>query len=113
MIREILVSARAKRDFITILNTSLTEFGPDAQAAYKALLDRALLDLAEDAERPAVQNLSDVKAGVFGFHLRHSRKRVSGRRVRAPRHVILFRVRGRSIVIVRVLHERMLPSGHL
>lgn len=61
MSREILVSARAKRDLVTIQDHTLIEFGPDAWAAYKALLDRAFLDLATDADIAGVTDLSEIR----------------------------------------------------
>ena len=111
MIRKI--TASAKRDVFKTLNTSRTEFGPDAHAAYKALIDRAILDLSEDARRVGVRHAEDLKPGVRVYHLRFSRKRVSGRRVGRPRHVFLFRVGDETVTIARLLHERMLFSKHL
>jgi toxin ParE1/3/4 len=79
-------------------------------------LVRAILDVADDAERAGSQKREEIAADARTYHLWHSRDRVAtaAGRVRHPRHLLLYRTRddGR-IEIARVLHDSMDLAQHL
>jgi len=50
---------------------------------------------------------------VLLWHCSQSRQRALGEKVRTPRHVLLCRWDGDTLVIGRVLHERMDPTRHV
>jgi toxin ParE1/3/4 len=71
-------------------------------------------EVAAEPAGPATRDRADLRLGIRSFHLRYARSDNPGGRIRRPVHVLYYRVGGAGIVeIVRVLHERMEPSGHL
>lgn len=57
---------------------------------------------------------SELAPGLRSFHIRHSLQESSAQPVARPVHVIFYRLGvGRSLEIVRVLHERMEPRRHV
>lgn len=113
MSRRVRLAPEARRDIAAIARESLESFGGTIWSAYRVLLEQALSDLGEDSDRPGSRDISDVRPGYRLFHLRYSRRRVAGRRIGRPRHVVIYRLTDGSVVILRVLHERMLLSRHL
>lgn len=102
-------------DQARILNESASEFGPVGRRRYAALLKRSLRDVAENSRRTGVRDMTH-RPGICSYHIRHSRHGVpSELRVRQPRHVIVFRILdgGRTVELLRLLHERMLPEAWL
>jgi len=106
------VTAKARRDLFILLATSRTQFGAAAQLRYRLLLEQAILDLANNPRRPGVASPGGVPDGVSLYHSRRSRPRApAAHRVGRPRHVLVFRVRGEDVEILRILHDAMdLPS---
>jgi toxin ParE1/3/4 len=52
--------------------------------------------------------------GIRSLHLRHARNGTPSERIKAPPHILYYRVVDPGLVeIVRVLHERMEPGRHL
>ena len=76
---------------------TFTEWGEEQSARYLAMLRDAAEDIIPRKHRFA----------------RSVPKRPELRRWRCERHVIYFRRAHDGFEIVRVLHERMLPSKHL
>lgn len=103
-----ILSARARLDIRIILSASEARFGLDARRRYRLLLERSIADLAADPGRAGVQEA----AGLRLYHTRHARARTPPRRrVARPRHVIVFRIVGAEVEVLRVLHDAMdLPS---
>lgn len=68
---------------------------------------------AADPHGRFVRDQSGVKRGLFSLHVRYAS--VGGRRsVKHPVHIVFFRVvEAGTILIVRILHERMDPALHL
>ena len=67
--------------------------------------------IAADPEGPLTRARTKIFPGVRSFHVRHARR---ARGVKAPVHVIIFRInRSGMIEILRILHERMEPSLHV
>lgn len=105
---EVRLVRRAERDLLAVLTRSRREFGRDAQLRYEALLNTAMRDLGADPERSGVHRAQHADEGVRLYHLRHSRLRTpSVRRVQRPRHVLVFRVEGDRVQILRILHDAM------
>jgi len=105
------LSVRARLDIRIILSVSGDRFGPDAQRRYRLLLAKAIDDVAADPGRAGVRQ-ADAQADILLYHARHARPRTPpGQSVSRPRHVLIFRIVGDEIRILRVLHDAMdLPS---
>jgi plasmid stabilization system protein ParE len=67
-------------------------------------------ELGADPEHPMSKDCRELAPRLRSFHVRHMGRNYG---VKAPVHVIYYRKARASIVIVRVLHERMEPSVHL
>jgi toxin ParE1/3/4 len=110
------VSPAAERDIESILAWTHQRFGASGRLRYEALVVQAIVDVADDPERPGSRSRPEIAAAVRTYHLCHSRNRVevSAGRVRRPRHLLLYRTcdNGR-IEIGRVLHDNMDLSRHL
>lgn len=113
------ITGPARRDIAAILKRSLQEFGMEASLRYSALIRQALLDVAADHERPGSNERPEVLVkGARTYHLSMSRTRVTGTRVKEPRHLLLYRCRHDGVVeVARVLHdsrdlERHLPAEY-
>jgi toxin ParE1/3/4 len=78
-------------------------FGADARRRYEVLVSQTIKDLLEDLERPGAR----VVDGRVHYHLRHSRSRVHGDRVRDPRHLLVVKVVGDELAISAVVHDAM------
>ena len=65
------IAGPAKRDIGRVLRRSREEFGQEAADRYRALLDQALRDLADDSSRPGVRNIDDVREGYGLEHSSH------------------------------------------
>ena len=87
----------AKTDLIAIWRDSFDEWGEEQADKYLSQLDTGLQGLIDNPE--IGQTREKVRAGY--------------RSIQINRHVVYYRVLGESIDIVRVLHERMIPSKHL
>jgi toxin ParE1/3/4 len=103
---------------IAIMKWSLKEFGEAAALRYDALMNQALTDIADDPERPGVQQRSDLAEGVLVYHLRFSRGRAKSAPgvVRNPRHFLIYRRRHDHttvIDILRILHDSRDLARHL
>jgi toxin ParE1/3/4 len=109
------VTGPARRDIAAILKWSLKEFGMNASLRYSALLRQALLDIEADSERPGSKERPELMvAGARTYHISLSRTRVSGARVKEPRHLLLYRRREDGVVeVARVLHDGRDLRRHL
>lgn len=101
------LSAPARNDLRLVLSTSGDQFGLDGQRRYRLLLEQAIDDVATDPHRAGVTRVGE-SGDVLIYHSRHARSRTPPRqRVGRPRHVIVFKVRGDDIEVLRVLHDAM------
>ncbi len=67
------------------------------RVAYKALIKQAVRDIGADPERLGSKERPEIMTkGARTHHLEVSRSRVSGSRVKAPRHFLLYRRRDRD-----------------
>ncbi len=110
---EVVLAAPADRDFIEVMAWSVERFGAAAADRYETLIRRALTDLGEDPFRPGATQRPDLPQGIYTYHLARSRDRVSGDRVKAPRHFLLYRVLSFRIEILRILHDSRDLERHL
>ena len=94
---EIIKSQRAKDDLKDIYFYSLKKWGDDKAVEYLMQIDAGLQKL-----------ISNPKLGKSREYIRQGY-----RSIQINRHVAYYRVHGDEINIIRVLHERMLPSKHL
>jgi toxin ParE1/3/4 len=78
-------------------------FGARQASAYAALIDAALDRLKDDPfAAPSKNRDDDIGAGFRTLHV-----------ARPGRHLLLYRVEGTRILIVRILHDSMELSRHL
>lgn len=102
-------AAAADSDLRSILEWTFVSFGRSAIERYIRLIHQALVDLAEDSDRPGSQHAAD---DIFIYHLRHSRMRGRVPHVHRPRHFILFRTTQAHLEILRYLHDAMNLEQH-
>lgn len=104
------VARAARADLTEILWTSFDRWGEEGKARYESLLEAAIQELGANPEHLMSKDCGDLAPRLRSFHLRHVGRDYG---VKAPVHVIYYRKARSSIVIVRVLHERMEPGMHL
>jgi toxin ParE1/3/4 len=113
---ELIVAPRARSDIVTILAWTEESFGPQTATRYAKLIETAIEDIAADPERVGSVARVELAPDYRTYHLFHSRKRAGtrGKRIRKPRHLLLYRVRGAGVVeIGRVLHDSMDLQRHV
>jgi toxin ParE1/3/4 len=112
---DVLVADPAALDITEILNRSGLEFGESAKGRYEALIAQGIIDIGQDPRRPGAKSRPELLIpGAYTYHLSFSRSRVTGRRVRAPRHFLLYRICAPSVVeLGRVLDEGVDLVRHL
>lgn len=106
---EVIFAGPADRDFIEIMDWSAEQFGSAASDRYETLIGRALTDVGEDPFRSGARQRPELPEGVYTYDLANSRERVSGDRVKAPRHFLLYRV----VALLRILHDSRDMARHL
>lgn len=108
------LSRLAQSDLAHILATSASRWGPEARRRYSALLNIAMLEVADNPDSLTARDRADLARGIRAFHLRHARADDPEAKVSRPVHIIYYRsIRPGVIEIVRVLHERMEPARHI
>jgi len=75
------------------------------------LITHGIETIAQDPETFGVVELEGYKA----YHLKLSKKKVAYKNVRVknPPHMIIFKVEGDTLYVIRVLHDVMQISDHL
>ena len=108
-------SQQTIQDIEDALFNSAVSFGKPAARRYRNLIQTAMRDVAADPELTDSSTISSAPENLRIYHLRHSKQRavVDGLSVKRPRHVLIYQVKPISVVIVRVLHERMDFDRHL
>lgn len=92
-----LLTARAEADLLEIADYTLRTWGERQCARYLAQLEDCCQRLAD---HPIIGRSCDhVRPGL--------RRREQGK------HVVFYRRAGADILVVRILHERMLPELHM
>jgi toxin ParE1/3/4 len=95
--RRLVVTRAARTDLVTIGRFTLERWGEQQCVQYLRQLDARMRALVRDGRlgRPCGPALPGYWRCAEG------------------RHVIFFRRDGARVVVVRILHERMLPQRHL
>ena len=116
---DVRLTGRAKRDLSRLMKWTFEEFGERAAIRYDTLIKQALKDIGADPERPGSKERPEIMVrGARTYHLEFSRNRVSGSRVKAPRHFLLYRRRDDGVIeVARILHDgrdlqRLLPEEY-
>ena len=102
-----------RRDIQETALWSEDQFGAAAADRYAVLIQQALRDVLEDPTRPGAKARSDLAAHAYVYHLMFSRDRVAGERVKAPRHFVVYRHRGRKVEFARLLHDSRDLARHV
>lgn len=112
---ELRLTVPARRDIAAILKKSLQAFGKAASVRYEMLIQQALTDIAVDPFRPGSTERPEIMIeGARTYHLEFSRTNVIGRRVKEPRHILLYRHLGDSVIeVARLLHDSRDLKRHL
>src|ERR1035438_7375795 len=103
----IILAPAARNDIREALLWSQRRFGERAAGRCQVLLKQALRDIASDPERPGSTERPELARGIRTYHLFFSRGRVQSElgKVGKPRHFLVYRRRGDTIDVVRVLHD--------
>lgn len=104
------ISGPASADLADVLTTSAARWGEAGRERYAGLLASALRTIARSPQGPNTRDRHELGSGVRSFHIRHTR---GTRGVKAPVHVVYYRVGTAIIEIIRVLHDRMEPTLHI
>jgi hypothetical protein len=83
-------SGPGQRELSEILKASSKRYGAAASSRYQILIGQAVKDLTENPTRPGAQ----LDGGRIHYHLRHSKMRVIGEKVREPRHYLVVKIDG-------------------
>ena len=102
-----------RQDIQSTVVWSENQFGPAAADRYGELIRKALRDLLESPVRLGAKARPALGANAYVYHLMYSRDRVSGERVKAPRHFILYRYADDRIEFARLLHDSRDLARHL
>jgi hypothetical protein len=94
-VRRVVIAELAAGHLERILRPSETAFVAPARRRYRALIDRAIRDVADDPDRTGVRAIDDVRVGYRLDHLRVSRRTGAGPAVGKPRHLLAFHLRAR------------------
>lgn len=98
----------ADRDIEHILAATYRLFGRNQLAIYSGVIKQGLALVAEDPNRAASQDRSDLRVGIRSFHLQLAARRQGG-----AAHVLFYRVmkvgEADELVIIRVLGDEMEP----
>lgn len=90
-------SRRAEADLLGIANYTLRMWGRDQAFRYIEDLETCCQMLAEN---PALgRSCQEVRPGL--------------RRMEHGRHVVFYRQETEGLLVSRILHQRMLPEGHV
>ena len=106
------ISEAAEVDIEGILDYSFNTFGEAAARRYEKLFKVSINNLRGNINQPGVR---PTLRGLSKFHVSMCKKsaQIDGVMVRDPRHLIFFRVRGKVLEIVRILHESMDFEQHI
>jgi toxin ParE1/3/4 len=100
------VSRSARLELIRILADSERRFGADTRSRYENLIIQAIRDLGENPERLGTRGVGPR----LHYHIRHSRRHVTGGRVGDPRHLLVVKVVGNELFVAAVVHDAMVEG---
>jgi toxin ParE1/3/4 len=102
-----------RRDIEETVSWSEQQFGALAADRYGLLIRQALSDILEEPTRPGAKARADLAPHAYIYHLLFSRERVAGERVKAPRHLVLYRQIDNKVEFARLLHDSRDLAQHL
>lgn len=107
---KVILTDSALADLDNILETTLEEFGTVQLERYTNLIQSAIRELEEAGRNaPLLKSRPDIRPGIVTYPI--------GREGKASPHLLYLRIEKDanepSIVIIRVLHQRMDPGAHL
>jgi toxin ParE1/3/4 len=103
----------ARADIVSILAWSHEQFGAQARKRYETLIVTAIRDAASCRDDGGPTPRPELGEGVFTWHLARSRGHAPAGRVHRPRHFLVCRRDGDTLVIGRVLHDAMDLRRHI
>ena len=103
----------ARADIVSILAWSHERFGEEARKRYEALIATAIRDAASRGGEGGDELRPELGEGVFSWHLSRSRDGAPGGKVHRPRHFLICRRDGDTLVIGRILHDAMDLRRHV
>jgi toxin ParE1/3/4 len=93
-------------DIQDVLAWSADRFGVQAADRYAELIRVSFKDLIADPVRPGTKKRPELSPVAYTYHLKFSREHIPAeRRVKAPRHFILYRYNQSRIEFARLLHD--------
>lgn len=100
------LGAAAELDFAAILRWTTEEFGAPQSRRYRDTIIAALGELADGPEVAGSRARDEIRRGLRTLHVaRHGRR---------GSHLLLYRAAsGRTVEIVRILHDRMDMPRHI
>jgi toxin ParE1/3/4 len=100
------LGAQAERDLLSILHWTAENFDAQQATNYRTTMMQAAYELAAGPDVAGARKRDDIARGVYSLHVaRHGRR---------GRHLLLYPVvNGRTIEIVRILHDSMDLRRHL
>ena len=108
MKRRLRVSSEASADIDAILAVSEERWGDKAALRYEAVLQSTMKSILRAPFAPTTRERDEIEPGLRSIHTKTVRKHV-----KAPVHVIYYRVGTDVIDVLRVLHVRMNVAGQL
>ena len=96
------IAAPARRDIERLLAVSRASFGEEAAERYRSLILRGLAMVRDDPKGAKSRPLRLARPGVLSLHLR-----AVPSPVRRPRHRLIYIVDDQTVVVLRVVHDRM------
>jgi toxin ParE1/3/4 len=95
--RQVILSPRARQDFIDILRYTGETWGPQQLAAYRGKIDEALQLIGRN---PAIGHQRTDLPETHRAYLVGS-------------HIIIYRDHEKAVAVVRILHQRMSLARHV
>jgi len=113
-VKRLRITAAAQADIDALLLDSEETFGGETARRYRLLLNEALNRIRSVPERAGASSRYGQGSDLRIFPIRLARLRIlPGERIARPRHVLVFRLAGEVVVLVRVLHDAMHLPDHL
>ena len=96
---------QAEQDYVEILKWTTKTFGEGQASTYAETIARAIEALEEGPDVPGARARDDIQPGIRTLHV--------ARQGRAGRHLVVFRVAGSDIDVLRLLHDSMDLPRHV
>jgi toxin ParE1/3/4 len=106
-------SPYARGDLKNAFRYSRAEHGDAGLRRYRALIETALSDIVADPFRLNSRDRTSLAQGLRSYHIRHSRTRSAEELVRAPCHILYYRVApdADTVILLRVLQDTWEPKA--